>query len=196
MRPKSIAAILAALMLPSTAVAGPDGIYHVKGVNPDDGKDYTGTVKIARKGEIYRVIWKIGGNETIGMGIGLRLVDGQMVSGPASDEDTGISISYLSGSTFGNATYTEFSDGTWRGVWAYKGNKKVSTEEWIPTVRQIKAKSLAVFKPKARPVKKIRTNTSQVEEAKVDQVKIDQVRDGTPARLISSPLPASASPKS
>jgi len=191
MRPKSIAAILAALMLPSIAMAGPDGIYHVKGVNPDDGKDYTGTVKIVRKGEVYRVVWKVGSNQTIGMGVGLRLVDGQMIAGPASDEDMGISISYSAGSTFGNATYTEFSDGTWRGVWAYKGYKKVSTEEWIPTVRQIKAKSVAVFKPKAKPVKKIRTSNSQVEEAK-----IDQVRDGTPARIISSPLPASASPKS
>ena len=190
MRPKSIAAILAALMLPSIAIAGPDGLYHVKGVNPDDGRDYTGTVKIVRKGEVYRVIWTIDGNETIGMGIGLRLVDGRMVAGPAGDEDTGISISYSAGSTFGNATYTEFSDGTWRGVWAYKGYKKVSTEEWIPTVRQIKAKSLAAFKPKARPVKKIRTS-AQVEEAK-----IDQTRNETPTRIISSPLPASASPKS
>jgi hypothetical protein len=191
MRPKSIAAILATLMLPGIAMAGPDGVYHVKGVNPDDGKDYTGTVKIVRKGEIYRVVWRVGGNQTIGIGVGLRLVDGQIVAGPASDEDTGISISYSSDSSFGNATYTEFSDGTWRGVWAYKGYKKVSTEEWVPTVRQIKAKSLTAFKPKAKPFKKIRTTISQVEEAKVDQV-----RDGTPARVISSPLPASASPKS
>ena len=191
MRPKSIAAIVAALMLPCTAIAGPDGVYHVTGVNPDDGKDYTGTVKIVRKGEIYKVIWKIGSNETIGMGVGLRLVDGQMVAGPASEADTGISISYSSESSFGNATYTEFSDGTWHGVWAYEGYKKVSTEEWIPTVRQIKAKSFSTFKPKINAGKKNPTNLSQIEEAKVDKV-----NDGTPARVMSSPLPASASPKS
>lgn len=188
MRPKSIAAILTVLLLPCSALAGPDGTYHVKGVNPDDGKDYTGTVKIVRKGEIYRVVWKIGDNQTIGMGVGLRLVDGQMVAGPASDDDTGISISYSSDNTFGNATYTEFSDGTWRGVWAYKGYKKVSTEEWIPTVRQIKAKSFAAFKPKVRPVK----TPAAVEEAKANDVKAD----GIPARIMPSPLPASASPKS
>lgn len=192
MRPKSIAVIVAALMLPCTAVAGPDGLYHVKGMNPDNGQDYTGTVKIARKGEIYRVVWKIGDNETIGMGIGLRLIDGQMVAGPASDDDTGISISYSSDSTFGNATYTEFSDGTWRGVWAYKGYKKVSTEEWIPTVRQIKVKSFTAFKPKIKPVKKIQAVAPQVEEAKVDDAKVQE----TPARVMSSPQPASASPKS
>lgn len=191
MRPKSIAAIVAALMLPCTAMAGPDGIYHVKGVNPDDGKDYTGTVMILRKGEIYRVVWKIGSNQTIGMGVGLRLVDGQMVAGPASDDDTGISISYSADNTFGNATYTEFSDGTWRGVWAYKGYRKVSTEEWIPTVRQIKAKSLTSFK-KANPVRTTKVVRPEVQEAKVDDVKIDE----TPTRVMSSPLPANASPKS
>jgi len=185
MRPTSIAAILAALMLPSIAMAGPEGIYHVKGVNPDDGKDYTGTVKVVRKGEIYRVVWQIGENKTIGMGVGLRLVDGQMVAGPASDSDTGISISYSADSTFGNATYTEFSDGTWRGVWAYKGYKTVSTEEWIPTVRQIKAKSFAALKPKVKLVKKR-------QEAKAEDV----AADATPARVISAPRPANSSPKS
>ena len=192
MRPKSIAAILAALMLPSIALAGPDGIYHVKGVNPDDGKDYTGTVKIVRKGDIYRVVWKIGDSQTVGMGLGLRLVDGQMVAGPASDDDTGISISYAADSTFGNATYTEFSDGTWRGVWAYKGYKKVSTEEWIPTVRQIKAKAFTAFKPKVKPVRVLQSVESAMEEAKVENAKAEE----TPARIMSAPLPASASPKS
>jgi hypothetical protein len=185
MRPKSIAALAAALMLPSIAMAGPDGTYHVKGVNPADGKDYTGTVKVVRKGETYRVVWQIGDNKTIGMGVGLRLVDGQMVAGPASESDTGISIAYSDGSTFGNATYTEFSDGTWRGVWAYKGYKTVSTEEWIPTVRQIKAKSFTAFKPRTKPVKTL-------QEAKAE----DAAAEATPARIMSAPLPANASPKS
>jgi hypothetical protein len=193
MRSKSLAAFVAALMLPGIAMAGPDGIYHVKGVNPDDGNDYTGTVKIVRKGEIYRVVWKIGDNETIGMGIGLRLVDGQMVAGPASDNDTGISISYSSANTFGNAIYSEFSDGTWRGVWAFKGYKKVSTEEWIPTVRQIKAKSFKTIKPRIKPaVSTLEAVASQLDGAKVEDVKVND----TPARIMSSPMPASASPKS
>lgn len=189
MRTSSIAAILIALALPAAALAGPDGSYHVKGVNPDDGRDYTGTVKIVRKGEVYRVVWQIGDDETVGMGLGLRLVDGQIVAGPASDADTGIAISYASGDSIGNATYTEFSDGTWRGVWAGKGDKTVSTEEWIPTVRQIKAKSYSAVKPKA---KVLRSAKSDVTEAVIADTKGEQ----TPARIMSSPMPASASPKS
>lgn len=192
MRPKSIAAILAVLMLPAAAMAGPEGVYHVKGVNPDDGQDYTGTVKITRKNELYRVVWQIGNDQTVGIGLGLRLVDGQMVAGPANKDDTGISISYASGETPGNATYTEFSDGTWRGVWAYKGYRKVSTEEWIPTVRQIKAKSFVALKPKIRPVVNDPVTTSHAEETKAETVRVE----ATPIRVLPSPLPASASPKS
>lgn len=189
MRTMSIAAILIALALPAAAVAGPDGTYHVKGVNPDDGRDYTGTVKIVRKGEIYSVVWQIGDDETVGMGLGLRLVDGQMVAGPASEADTGISISYASGDSVGNATYTEFSDGTWRGIWASKRDKTTSTEEWIPTVRQIKAKSYSAVKPRTRILKSTRPD---VQEARIEDTEVE----ATPARIMSSPMPASASPKS
>lgn len=191
MRPMSIAMILASLLLPATAMAGPEGSFHVKGVNPDDGSEYTGTVKVFRKGEVYRVVWKVAGDETVGIGIGLRIVDGQMVAGPASDQDTGIAISYASGKTPGNATYSEFSDGTWRGVWAYKGYKNVSTEEWIPTVRQVAAKSFTTFKARTTPVKTT-VVTPDAQEAKVDEVKVED----TPIRVMPSPLPASASPKS
>ena len=184
--------MLAVLMLPAAAMAGPEGVYHVKGVNPDDGQDYTGTVKITRKNELYRVVWQIGNDKTVGIGLGLRLVDGQMVAGPASEDDTGISISYASGETPGSATYTEFSDGTWRGVWAYKGYRKVSTEEWIPTVRQIKAKSFVAFKPKRKPVVTDPVATSRIEEAKAETIRVET----TQIRVLPSPLPASASPKS
>lgn len=189
MRTTSIAAILMALALPAAALAGPDGTYHVKGVNPDDGRDYTGTVKIVRKGEVYRVVWQIGDDETVGMGLGLRMVDGRMVAGPASDADTGIAVSYASGDSFGNATYTEFSDGTWRGVWAGKGDQTISTEEWIPTVRQIKAKSYSDIKPK---IKVLEPAKSDLQEAKVNDIEAERA----PARILSSPIPASASPKS
>ena len=189
MRMMSIAATLIAFALPALALAGPVGTYHVKGVNPDDGRDYTGTVKITRKGETYSVVWQIAGSETIGVGLGLRLVGGQMVAGPASDADTGIAISYSSDDGMGNATYSEFSDGTWRGVWASGDDRKLSTEEWIPAVRQIKVKSDPVFKPKTEALKSAR---SEVQEAKVEDIAVKQ----TPARIMSSPMPASASPKS
>lgn len=186
MRSMPIAAILLTLALPAAALAGPEGTYHVKGVNPDDGRDYTGSVKIVRKGEVYRVVWQIGDSQTIGLGIGMRLIDGQMIAGAASDKDTAISISYMSGDTYGNATYSEFSDGTWRGVWAFKGYKQVSTEEWIPTVRQTSARSFETIRAKAKSA------TSDLQKSAAETTKVDPV----PVRVISSPLPASASPKS
>lgn len=189
MRTTSIAAILIALTLPASALAGPDGTYHVKGVNPDNGGDYTGAVKIVREGEVYRVVWKIGDDETVGMGLGLRLVDGQMVAGPANDADTGIAISYASGDSVGNATYTEFSDGTWRGVWAGTGDKTISTEEWIPTARQIKDKSHSEPESAARDLK---ASESETQAIKVDDSKVEPA----PVRNLSSPIPATASPKS
>jgi hypothetical protein len=189
MRTTSIAAILMALTLPAAALAGPEGTYHVKGVNPGDGRDYTGTVKIVRKGEVYRVVWQIGDDKTVGMGLGLRLVDGRMVAGPAGDADTGIAISYISGDSVGNATYTEFSDGTWRGVWAGKGNKTISTEEWIPTVRQIKVKSYSAVRSTANALKRPEPDMQAVE---IDDAKVEPA----PVRVLSSPMPASASPKS
>jgi len=191
MRPLSTVVLIASLLMPAAAMAGPEGTFHVKGVNPDDGRDYTGTVKVVRKGEMYRVVWQIGDDETVGIGLGIRVVDGQMVAGPASDKDTGIAISYTSGSTLGNATYTEFSDGTWRGIWAYKGYKNVSTEEWVPTVRQIKAKAVTVFKPKIKPA------TTTVADSDIQKPATEEAKaERRPVRLLSLPLPAMVGPKS
>ena len=191
MRPMSMAVVLASLLLPASVLAGPEGTFHVKGVDPEDGNDYTGTVNVVRKGETYSVVWKIDGEETNGVGLGLRLVDGRMVAGPASDQDTGIAISYLSDDAPGNATYTEFSDGTWHGIWAYEGHKKVSIEEWIPTVRQIKVKALDTIQPKAKQV------TTAAVDGQVDTIAVNDIEENSvPARKLSSPLPANASPKS
>lgn len=191
MRPKLLAAVMAALLLPCTALAGPEGLFHVKGANPDDGQEYTGTVKVTRKGDVYRVVWKIGTDETVGIGLGLRLVDGQMVAGAATDADTGIAVSYASGDTPGSATYTEFADGTWRGVWAYKGDKTVSTEEWVPTVRPTSAKTATAHEPKVEAAGKDPAD-ARIEQAKADETKMEQ----TPIRALTSPLPTRASPKS
>lgn len=183
MRLPLLATAIAAAILPGIALAGPEGSFHVKGVNPDSGGEYTGTVNVTRKGDTYRIVWDIAGDKTVGVGVGIRIVDGQMVAGPASDLDGGISIAYGTGKIPGSATYTEFADGTWRGVWAYRGYRKISTEEWVPMVRQIKVKSLE-------------TATAKKAEAAVVPVKVEEVRtEVTPSRL-SAPLPASASPKS
>ncbi|MBX9457214.1 MAG: hypothetical protein KL863_14955 [Rhizobium sp.] len=188
----TLTAFLACLLLPGTAVAGPEGSYHVKGVNPDDGSDYTGTVKVVRKGELYAVTWQIGSNATTGTALGLRVIDGRVATGPAGDDDTGIAVSYVSGDTIGNATYAEHSDGTWHGSWAHRGARKVSTEEWIPMVRQIRAKLPAVVALPNQVELRRRAATPVVATADAD----DSAYHATPVRTISSPLPARAGPKS
>ncbi|MGV3552876.1 hypothetical protein [Rhizobium sp.] len=187
MRPTSIAIVLASILLPATAMAGPEGTYQVKGNNPDDAGDYTGKVEVTRKGEVYQVVWKIGDDETVGVGIGTRIVDGRMITGPASDADTGISVSYVSEETAGNATYTESPDGRWRGVWIYQGATTVSTEEWTPDLPKVandQRDNGAKLSSKSRAAK--------IDDAASEDIKVND----TPKRTMSSPLPANASPKS
>lgn len=118
--------------LPSVAAADPTGTYSVIGMNPDNGKKYTGTVKVTRAGETYNVVWDIGGNQSIGTGIGAKFTgENQFGVGPAGKDDTAISIGYMSGrDSFGIAMYFEQPDGTWKGIWTYKGSKQVAGEIW------------------------------------------------------------------
>ena len=51
--------------------------------------------------------------------------------GPASPEDTAISVGYISGKSFGMAMYFQQPDGHWQGVWTYGGSDKASTENWF-----------------------------------------------------------------
>jgi hypothetical protein len=181
MRAVSIA-VLVATMLPAVALAGPDGAFTVKGVNPDGTTEYTGKVKVERQNQVYRVTWTIAGEETIGIGLGVQMIGGRMVAGAASDQDTGIAISYISNETAGNATYTEFPDGAWRGVWAFDGTDTVSIEEWIPADRPLKKQPPAT------------ADESQTSVSSSEQIKLDEIKT-TPTRVIPSPVPMNASPK-
>lgn len=118
--------------LPSVAAADPTGNYTVIGMNPDSGGKYTGTVKVTRVGETYSVVWNIAGNQSIGTGIGAKFTgENTFGVGPAGKDDTAISIGYMSGKeSFGIAMYFEQPDGTWKGIWTYKGSKAVSGEIW------------------------------------------------------------------
>ena len=190
MRSMSIALILSSLLVPGVGMAGPEGTFEVKGTNPDDSTTYAGSVTVTRNAELYRVVWDIANEKTVGVGIGLRLVDGRMVSGPASDKDTGIAISYISEETSGNATYTEGPDGTWQGVWAYDGNEQLATETWVSNVPRMADKPQDAIETKADF-----DPASKVEPVKLDERRIDDVTS-TPRRVVPSPLPANAGPKS
>jgi hypothetical protein len=132
MRIRSIAAACLMLAAPALAWADPTGIYQVRGVNPDDGKQYTGTVKVVRNGETYNVTWNIAGQHFMGTGLGARFIGNRFQMGPAGPDDTAISVGYISGNSFGMAMYFQQPDGTWQGVWTYAGSDKASSENWLP----------------------------------------------------------------
>jgi len=129
---RSIAAACLMLAAPALAWADPTGTYQVQGVNPDNNQQYTGTVKVVRNGETYNVAWNIGGQQYVGTGLGAKFIGNRFQMGPASADDTAISVGYVSGNTFGMAMYFQQPDGTWQGVWTYSGSNKASAENWLP----------------------------------------------------------------
>jgi hypothetical protein len=167
MRPLVFA--LALLALPSAALADPVGKFKVRGANPSNQEDYTGVVKISRTGDAYKVVWKIGDGQTIGTALGGRMIDGRLVLGPASAEDTVLSVAYGSGDTFGTAFYVEQPDGSWKGTWTSHGAQALSTEDWLP----------------AKP--KVVETVTEVDSP---------TRDIKPLNSLSSPMPAVAGPRS
>ncbi|MFW8645154.1 hypothetical protein ACOJBO_33815 [Rhizobium beringeri] len=92
------------MLLPAIALADPTGSYKVAGTS-EDGSKYQGTVKVLRNGETYIVDWMIGKNESIGTGLGAKFSGDRFEMGPASDEDTAISVGYVSKENFGIAMY-------------------------------------------------------------------------------------------
>lgn len=116
---------------PAPAHADPVGTWKVIGENPDSGNRYTGTVRVNRTGETYSVYWTIDGTDYYGTGIGAKIVKGRFEMGPASKQDTAISVGYISGDSFGMATYFLQADGTWKGVWTYSGSRQVAAEVWL-----------------------------------------------------------------
>jgi hypothetical protein len=132
MRLMSATLALLAVLSGSSALADPAGKYDVLGTNPDKSGEYTGTVKVTRNGDTYKVIWTIGDSQTVGVGIGGHMVGEGYSMGPASEEDTILSVAYSSGNTVGTALYYEGPDGVWRGAWAYDGAGRSATENWTP----------------------------------------------------------------
>jgi hypothetical protein len=116
---------------PTLVLADPTGSYNVVGRNADNGSTYKGTVEVSRTGATYKVVWDIGGKKSIGTGLGSHFENaGTIVTGPASDKDTGLSVGYLNKDSFGVATYYLQADGSWSGVWSYGGSQHTTSETW------------------------------------------------------------------
>lgn len=116
----------------SSAFAGPEGVYDVAGANPGGGGAYTGGVAVERTGATYSVVWRVGNAEYVGTGIGASSVKGSVVFGEAAENDTAITVSYVSGNTFGLALFIEQPNAQWKGIWTYGGSDAIGTETWTP----------------------------------------------------------------
>jgi hypothetical protein len=118
---------------PSLALADPCGTYNLVGRNADNGSTYKGRWRSRGRGGTYKVVWLIGGKQSIGTGLGSHFENGDtIVTGPASDEDTGLSVGYVNKDSFGIATYYLQRDGSWSGVWTYGGSQHTTSETWTP----------------------------------------------------------------
>lgn len=130
-----LSSMLIMLLLPfagMSAMAGPEGVYDVVGTNPGNGSEYSGTVEVVQTGDTYAALWLIGGQEYQGTGIGAANIKGVSTMGAANKNDNVITISYISGGSFGLAFYVEQEDGTWKGIWTYGGTEAIGTEVWFP----------------------------------------------------------------
>ena len=117
-------------LLPLSAMADPVGVYDVKGTNVDTGAEYTGSVEVTRTGSTYALAWKFGSDEVYGTGIGMHLEGSNLIVGPATENDIGISITYSVDNTPTLGLYLQQPDGTLNGVWTEAGSKKTSQESW------------------------------------------------------------------
>jgi hypothetical protein len=112
------AAVTAFVLSTVVAMADPVGRYSVRGNNPgDESRTYSGSVRVERTGDTYRVTWDIGNQSFIGTGIG--------------SQDF-LAVSYRSGSQTGLALYAQQRDGSWTGVWTYSDGRRIGAERWEP----------------------------------------------------------------
>lgn len=133
MRAVALLSPCAVILMPALALADPTGTYTVTGRNADSGSTYQGTVEVSRMGATYKVVWTIAGKQSVGTGLGSHFEHGDtIITGPATDKDSGLSVGYISKDSYGIATYYRQPNGSWSGVWTYGGSQRVTSEIWTP----------------------------------------------------------------
>ena len=85
----------------------------VKGISPDTGLAYTGSVKIVQTGSVHSMTWNLGGGESY-QGAGIR-------------EGEWLIVGWGKGSGAGVVRY-KVSGRSLSGVWAQPGGKAFGTE--------------------------------------------------------------------
>ncbi|MBI4237777.1 MAG: fibronectin-binding protein [Deltaproteobacteria bacterium] len=109
---------LVAISLASTHALALAGKYAVKGTNPGGKGNYTGTVTITQKGDLYQLAWSVGTTYT---GVGIK-------SGNV------LSVGWGTGGAagYGVVSYTIGADGTLTGTWAGPKDTGLGTETLTP----------------------------------------------------------------
>jgi hypothetical protein len=106
---------LAVCLSGATAWAGdPVGTYDISGSNPGGGNSYTGTARVEKTGETYKVTWDVSGTRFVGTGLG---------------DSRFLGMSYRTGNSTGLALYAPAGDG-WEGVWTYADGTQIGKEKW------------------------------------------------------------------
>ncbi len=106
---------LAVCLFAAAAWAGdPVGTYDVSGSNPGGGSAYSGTARVEKTGETYKVTWDVGGTRFVGTGLG---------------DSRFLGVSYRTGSNTGLALYAP-TDSGWEGVWTYADGTRLGKEKW------------------------------------------------------------------
>jgi hypothetical protein len=106
---------IAVWLFGAAAWAGePVGTYDVSGSNPGGGSSYTGTAKVEKTGDTYRVTWEVAGTRFVGTGLG---------------DSRFLGVSYHTGNNTGLALYAP-AGSDWEGVWTYADGTQLGKEKW------------------------------------------------------------------
>lgn len=111
---QTFAALAVLLFTLTAALADPAGFYLVNGTDAANGNPYSGTVRVERTGDTFRVTWLVGNTQYDGTGIGNAEF---------------LAVSYRAGNITGLALYGTKGD-NWEGIWAYAGGRRLGTEVW------------------------------------------------------------------
>jgi hypothetical protein len=115
MRTRILLIAVVLIALPAAALAADlEGVYGCKGTNPGGAGEYEGTVSIAKNDATYNVVWFIGSQVYLGVGI----FDGESFSVAYTD----------AGKSFFGIVVYKVDGKKLKGVWAMQGGAKTGTE--------------------------------------------------------------------
>ena len=117
MRKSTKALMLAGILAAGPALADGPGRYGVEGKSPD-GNSYEGSASLAQTGDgIWRISWAIGSEKYEGYAIGDKEV---------------LSVMFTSSGRSGVALYVSDENGGYNGMWAFRGDTRISKEKLRP----------------------------------------------------------------